>query len=253
VKEPDKEICSALDEIGKAFEENELAYLAATSKIEFPFRDRLAFLLHKRYESKGCLVAREFKNPRIDMAVLNPGGQPICLIQLKAVYSFNAACYKYNYKDRKGKQRKDKEAFEAIMADDEFKMRQHAECKMRQHAAEHNYWLLLATHPDGSFESSYEPVVKYCEKINEALERYRTAAQVRAKAEENMRDLFNSRKVLHAGCVLGGEAFGRGGGRTFLVSKVFLRSSTHSGCYASSGRRDRVSPRLIPSRTERRP
>jgi hypothetical protein len=50
VKEPDKEICSALDEVGKTFEENELAYLAATCKIEFPFRDRLAFLLHKGSE-----------------------------------------------------------------------------------------------------------------------------------------------------------------------------------------------------------
>ncbi len=79
MKEPDKEICSALDEVGKAFEENELAYLAATCKIEFPFRDRLAFLLHKRYESEGYLVARELK-PRIDMAVLNYEGQPICLI-----------------------------------------------------------------------------------------------------------------------------------------------------------------------------
>jgi len=47
VKEPDKEICSALDEIRKEFEEDELAYLAATGKIEFPFRNRLAFLLHK--------------------------------------------------------------------------------------------------------------------------------------------------------------------------------------------------------------
>ena len=52
MKEPDKEICSTLDEVGQTFEENELAYLAATSKIEFPFRDRLAFLLHKRFNQR---------------------------------------------------------------------------------------------------------------------------------------------------------------------------------------------------------
>ena len=200
MKEPDKEICSTLDEVGQTFEENELAYLAATSKIEFPFRDRLAFLLHKRFESEGYLVTRELgaMSTRIDMAVPNHKGQPICMIQLKAAYSFNAANYKYNYRGLNGK-----EAFEALVADDEY--------KMRQHAAEHMYWLLLITHPDGCFEPNYERVVKYRREINAGLNTtYRTAAQVRAKAEENMRDVYNSRNVIHTGCVTGGTVFGRG-------------------------------------------
>ncbi len=42
---------------------------------------------------------------------------------------------------------------------------------MRQHAAEHTamYWLLLATHPDGCFEPSYERVVKYRKEIKALL------------------------------------------------------------------------------------
>jgi hypothetical protein len=161
---------------------------------------------HKRYELEGYLVARELgaSETRVDMAVLKEG-QPICLIQLKAAYSFNAANYKYNYVDRNKKRLNGKEAFEALVADDEY--------KMRQHAAEHTamYWLLLITHPDGCFEPSYERVVKYRREINAALNTtYRTAAQVRAKAEENMRDVYNSRNVIHAGRVIGGTVFGRG-------------------------------------------
>ena len=88
VEYSDQKIRSALDEIGDTFEENELAYLAVTSKIEHPFRDRLSFLLHKRYEAEGYLVAREWK--RIDMAILNHEGEPLILIELKAMYTFDA-------------------------------------------------------------------------------------------------------------------------------------------------------------------
>jgi len=53
--------------------------------------------------------------------------------------------------------------------------------------------------------------VKYRREINAGLNTtYRTAAQVRAKAEENMRDVYNSRNVIHTGCVTGGTVFGRG-------------------------------------------
>lgn len=51
------------------FQKDELAYLAITSKSENAFRDRLAYLLHKRYEADGYVVAREWHY--VDLAVLN--------------------------------------------------------------------------------------------------------------------------------------------------------------------------------------
>lgn len=75
---------------GKTFKKNELAYLALTSKIELPFRDRLAFQIHKHFERQTqpmrC-ASREWK--RFDLAILE-NGEPSCLIELKAMYAFDA-------------------------------------------------------------------------------------------------------------------------------------------------------------------
>lgn len=69
--------------VGEAFADDELAYLAATTKIELPFRDRLAYLSHRRFEPEGVLVAREWQ--RIDLAMLTADGTPVCLVELKAM------------------------------------------------------------------------------------------------------------------------------------------------------------------------
>ena len=76
-----------------AFRENELAYLAMTSKIEMPFRDRLAFQLHNALSSNKIFVAREWptgdSHKAIDMALIDKHGNPLDLMELKALYTFD--------------------------------------------------------------------------------------------------------------------------------------------------------------------
>ena len=64
----------------------ELAYLAVTSKVEFPVRDRFAWELHRRIEDPSLLVAREWK--RADMAVVREG-DAIVVIESTALYAFD--------------------------------------------------------------------------------------------------------------------------------------------------------------------
>lgn len=74
--------------LGQEFRHNELAYLALTSKVELPIRDRLAYLLHRRFESKcNVEIAREWKN--FDLAVISGGNVPLLLLEIKAMYSFD--------------------------------------------------------------------------------------------------------------------------------------------------------------------
>ncbi len=69
------------------FGADELAFLALTSKVELPVRDRLAYALFERLPDR--LVAREWK--RVDLAVLarRPTPFPVMLLEAKALYTFD--------------------------------------------------------------------------------------------------------------------------------------------------------------------
>jgi hypothetical protein len=82
----------------------ELAYLTATSKVEAPVRDAVAFALHERLWPDGYVIAREFpmdpREPvqpgtarsRCDIAVLPPGGPhvlPVAEVEAKVLYGCN--------------------------------------------------------------------------------------------------------------------------------------------------------------------
>lgn len=82
-------VLSSLADVEKEFQENELAYLALTTKIELPFRDKWAFLLHNRPRPK-LTVAREWK--RTDLAILDRN-EPAVLVELTAMYTFDAVLY----------------------------------------------------------------------------------------------------------------------------------------------------------------
>ena len=90
-----------LERLGALFEEDEVAFLALTSTIEGPVRDRLAYRLHKRLGSS-WLVAREWRKD--DIAVLSRGDRavPIMLLEAKALYTFDlvgAAAWVQRYPD----------------------------------------------------------------------------------------------------------------------------------------------------------
>ena len=91
-----EELKKAITQIPSQFKTNELAYLALTSKIELPIRDKLAYILFNQLHDKGnlsekYLVARELK--RIDLAILKDT-KPVVLIEAKAAYTFNFVCPK---------------------------------------------------------------------------------------------------------------------------------------------------------------
>jgi hypothetical protein len=79
-------LLQVLEDAGTSFERGELAYLAVTSKVEFPVRDRFAWELHRRLEDRSLLVAREWK--RADMAVVREG-DAIVVIESTALYAFD--------------------------------------------------------------------------------------------------------------------------------------------------------------------
>ena len=81
-------ICNTMDEY---FDKGELAYLLLTSKIELPFRDKLAFQLQKK--NKNLFISREWSNgkgKKIDIAILDKEKIPLVLIELTAMYTFDA-------------------------------------------------------------------------------------------------------------------------------------------------------------------
>ena len=74
------QLVRALGDVANAFEPDELAYLALTSKPELLVRDRLAWVLMKA----GHRVAREWG--RCDLAVLD-GDSPAAIVELKAAHT----------------------------------------------------------------------------------------------------------------------------------------------------------------------
>ena len=86
---------SAMSSLKNEFGENELAYLALTSKIERQVIDRLAFCLQRDYgKREDVFVAREYtrrkaKNPddnvsRVDLAIV-VGDEPQLFLEAKAM------------------------------------------------------------------------------------------------------------------------------------------------------------------------
>ena len=80
-------LIKSLQQTSIEFGEDELAFLALTTKIELPLRDRWAYVLYRKLSRSNLIVSREWK--RIDLAVLKDK-IPLALIQLKAMYTFNA-------------------------------------------------------------------------------------------------------------------------------------------------------------------
>jgi hypothetical protein len=72
--------------VSDGFEKGQLAYLAATSKVEIQVRDELAWRLHQRLVGDGLTVAREWR--RADLVILR-GLDPLAVVQAKALYAFD--------------------------------------------------------------------------------------------------------------------------------------------------------------------
>lgn len=168
------------------FKENELAYLALTSKPELQFRDRLAFQLHEQLINR-ITVAREWK--RVDLAFLN-GNEPQALIQLKA-----------------------RSLFKFISESPSVEKAAHKDIKK---CGEHYckaYSLIIATHIENEFLPeqfyvSYEGVVKYLKGWRGALRKYESSLLLEQKAVKKVDAAFSRWRLAASGKVQAGSVFG---------------------------------------------
>lgn len=186
MKDPDQELITALGVIGGEFRANELAYLATTTKVEAAIRDRLAFRLHQDYKPAGSVVAREWD--RVDLAVLNPAGIPLALVELRAMYTFDAFGHLRHFTD--------------ATSADEIKAQSLAV------AGTAVYSPLLAAHLGGTVKTRSLKPVKYSSGVNRAITKHGDAAAVRARACELIDRDLEAHVVVARGEILGGIAFG---------------------------------------------
>jgi hypothetical protein len=82
-----------LEELPAHFSEGELAYLGATSRIDVPVRDKVAYLLHRQLGAQ-YLVSREWRRfdfpGRCDVALLQKTASPLATGAPKAIVQFKA-------------------------------------------------------------------------------------------------------------------------------------------------------------------
>jgi len=84
-------LADTLDKLQVSLGTARLAYLTATSKVENPVRDGMAYFMHRCLLADGYVVAREYpagKLQRRDIAIL-ADGKPEVEVELKALYGCN--------------------------------------------------------------------------------------------------------------------------------------------------------------------
>jgi hypothetical protein len=181
-------IRSAFGEISNSPKDNHLAYLALTSKIEIPIRDKLAHTLYKNLHDKKINVAREWpgKSGRSDIALLD-NNNPKAIIEVKAFYTFDLI--KKNAADYINEVKKDiDKAKEAANDDTEI------------------YALLLATHPHNVPEHS--DAIKYYKSIQNMYKSNENEATHRTNAVNNVSNLQLNNRINASGSITCEKAFG---------------------------------------------
>ncbi len=166
------------------FHDDELAFLSLTSKIENPIRDALAYQLYKNINDD-FLVSREWN--RTDIAILK-NGNPEAIIELKAMYTFDALIEKniLNYREKI-----DKDLI-----------------KLKRYSNENTsgFFILLATHPFSHVNSQYSKVIKYSYDINKSLN-LNSKSEIKEIANNNILKCFLNYDCISSDELIGGKAF----------------------------------------------
>jgi len=173
--------------LAAAFNHGELAYLALTSKVEFPIRDRLAFRLHARLGGGATQVAREWH--RTDLAVFT-GGVPSLLLEVKAMYSFDAIDSEIGLQN----------FHRQVLRDRDKSLRPEA-------SSAEIYALLLVTHPRGGCGETLDAVVKYRAGIQRGAKRGIERVREEAAAAVS-KAFYDFRLITTGGSLDAGTAFG---------------------------------------------
>jgi hypothetical protein len=163
------ELKTAMSEIVQSFEKDELAYLALTSKIELPIRDRLAFYLYKKFWKDDIVVTREWL--RTDLALLKDG-KPLIICELKAGYTFDSIYNNPNYLD--------------------LIQRDIAKSKLITIEPIEIVSIFLTTHVHQFIDNKFARIIKYHGEINRALKQFENQEAVLERAlflmNENFKD-----------------------------------------------------------------
>ena len=177
----------SLGAISSEFRDNELAYLALTTKIKNPVRDRWAFQLYRKLRGR-VVVSREWK--RTDIALLEKAA-PTALVELKAMYTFDAVLKKHGVS-----------GYIQAMEEDESKARKLAQIQTQI------YTVLLATHPKSIVPRDLDGVVKYRSGINRAAHNLGSPENVLKEAVSAIKNKLQGKNVVSSGILNGGQAFG---------------------------------------------
>lgn len=184
---------SAIVKAGESFAEDELAFLALTSKIERPFLDRVGFQLHGELAPKGFVVAREYPvaaRVRADVAVLKDGAL-IGAIEGKAMYT--ADCIQGRGRGPRYPQRLDADLQRYVAT-------QTGELQV--------FSLLLATHPRAKASAELRKVIKYSPLLNRAFKTHGDAEAIERVAQEVLGVAMRSEMRVAAGKLSAGTAYG---------------------------------------------
>ena len=190
-------VVDAMDCLGEEFKENELAYLALTSKVENPIRDRLAYSLHRRFgEVQGIAFAREWTIPknrkrnkdqkggRLDLAVLE-NGAPQLFLEMKSMYSFDM------YK-------KDRETLYPKQVCSDIKKMNNCESNREVEKIA----IILITDPVHKPSKCLDHVIKYNRYIRQFHEHTKEGLNTAVAC------YFRNFRSFASGCIDGGRAFG---------------------------------------------
>ena len=146
-------VAAALKRLDKEFKENELAYLALTSKAEKQIIDRLAFSLHRDYGGDDDVsIAREFTDPRkiqrVDLAIVHDK-TPLVLLEAKAMQSYHVNLPNFNYLEK--------------LEQDKKKLREYAPATPPEGLGK--AVLLLTTHTSTPPDKKWDGIVKAAGRI----------------------------------------------------------------------------------------
>jgi hypothetical protein len=189
----EKYLIKTLKSLKNEFQQDELAFLALTTKIELPFRDRWSFLLYKVLKQKKIISSREWN--RTDIALVKDN-KPLALIELKAMYFFDSI-----------RQSKD-----GIYGDEQFLKAMASDVKKAKKLSNKSpdiYTVLLVTHPHTTIGDNHpaKTAVKYRGQINRYL-KDKTQEEIKKFVEVRLgSQLSQIGDIVHFDTIKGGSAF----------------------------------------------
>ncbi|MHA7209602.1 hypothetical protein [Arthrobacter sp. MDT1-65] len=181
-------LAQAPDSAAASLAPGELAYLALTSKVELPLRDRLAWSLSTKLPD--LVVAREWK--RTDLAILDSSATPMVLVEAKALYTFDIA----------NPERANVRKYTGMVESDLAKA-----YRLLAGRPGSVFALVLVAHPIDAPPTCLDEVNKYRRDIHSALNKA-PQEEVRANARATVSSALEPIGPTVHGSLAGGTAFG---------------------------------------------